>query len=1660
MDPGYSREKTAARRNVAVFAAAWSLSLAAAAQQPEVQFLRSWQPADRGVFSELSGFALTGDGAALVADRDRGALWSVTAEAAGAVDLAGSGRAFDAKKLGGVAWLGPNRIALSNTRNDLLAIVDAQGRAERVFAASGKGNGELDDPEGIAFSAQRRLYVADRGNNRVAVYSEFGVFLHSIGLSKDPALALEKPAQVAVDGAERVYVLEQTGSGRLSIYSHTGRLLKRLTTESVPGSQNARWRALAVDQGGRLFVADSGNGNITEIDWERGQVRRRFGSPGSGRGQFAEIAALAISGRELAIADSGNRKIEFFRLPEPQAAAAAAERLPSVRRGAPASLEFCTRAYAFEGGDLLCLDNNKRRVMRLDAAARLKSTFPTRFERPKHAAIDARDIALADGDSVKILSHDGALRFTVGSGGSRDGEFSDIGGLHLANYLYVADTGNRRVQMFTRDGILVNKLADASGGGDQPRRVGRPVAVVTDAQGNIYVADADSKLVQVFSAAREWRHALGGPARGYDAIHGLGVDADNRVYVHASTERARQVVDVYHGTELEFSFSAYRAPRVEASSAATLSIPPAGYDLVLHDAERKEVATYHFLQPPQRVGGVEVRGEPARVQVKWRKSPERHVASYRVYAAAERNGAYERVLETKDTEAALGAEPASRYSFYRVGAYTRLEVEGESSAPAEDLFRAGYREFAAGRYEAALAGLDRAAKAAPDHAAPVEYLGRSLLALGRNDAALAHFQDLARRPGHEVTGRRFEAQALAAAGDLLGARAVTERAIAAGNADAATYAQCADLSLRLNDPAGAARCVETALAKDPGNAAARAMLGEAQVRLGAVDKGLAELDAATAASPADAGPWRRAARVLEGLGRHKEALGRYSRVLEIAPGDADARLASADLYLALGELDQARTIALSLVGSPVQESRSQYVLGRIAVKQDKPEEAVIAFSRAAKLDARNGAAWAGLAEAYLALKDEGKARAALANAAALPGADVMVYRRLAEVETRAGRPAAALPALERAIALAPGEYALRLAQARALAALERWHECANAAREAQRLEPKNIEALVLGAEAAYRQGKNGEAIETLKRALAIEPDSYDVQVKLGRSYADNNLFIEAQTHLERAARLNDRNDAPLVMLAQMHLGQRSYDAAIASLTQAVTLNPSDANKRELDGAYDRKKKAQAGTGGRIAMENLRLERVFVAAHKQYATEPLGRVKVRNDSAEDYKNLKLSFFIKEYMDFPVTKEIPELKSKSSLELTLNATFNNKVLGIDEDTRVLVVATLAMADARDGSQEVTQAMTLYGKNAIVWSNGDMIGSFVTPRDDTLRNFVREAANRYAPPRQDVLNRPLSQAATLFNTLGALGLRYQPDPNTPYSRLSAGQVDYVQFPRETLRLKSGDCDDLSVLLAAAFENLGIESAFVEVPEHLFLMFRTGLKEADRGLISLQEELFAIRDGEVWIPVEATLIATSFSEAWAEGARRYREAAAKKQVRVLSLRQAWERYPPATLAPSALAVEVPSGERVAKLIEREQRLLVARRLEREVMPYRQALAANPKDIDARLQIGTIYARNGVVDVAQREFDAILQQDPRHASAANNRGNLYFGGGDFERALEAYRFAEELDPADGGIRLNSALAYYRLGKLAEARGKYREAAQMKKDIPAQYGAFAKLLGN
>jgi hypothetical protein len=110
-----------------------------------------------------------------------------------------------------------------------------------------------------------------------------------------------------------------------------------------------------------------------------------------------------------------------------------------------------------------------------------------------------------------------------------------------------------------------------------------------------------------------------------------------------------------------------------------------------------------------------------------------------------------------------------------------------------------------------------------------------------------------------------------------------------------------------------------------------------------------------------------------------------------------------------------------------------------------------------------------------------------------------------------------------------------------------------------------------------------------------------------------------------------------------------------------------------------------------------------------------------------------------------------------------------------------------------------------------------------------------------------------------------------------------DYVQYPAETLRLRGGDCDDLSVCFVSLLSSIGISTAFVDVvpperPEesHIYLLFDTGVDPKFGSHVSQNPKRYVVRKNRrgvetVWIPVETTAVARGFDEAWTRGAQEY---------------------------------------------------------------------------------------------------------------------------------------------------------------------------------------------
>jgi len=874
------------------------------------------------------------------------------------------------------------------------------------------------------------------------------------------------------------------------------------------------------------------------------------------------------------------------------------------------------------------------------------------------------------------------------------------------------------------------------------------------------------------------------------------------------------------------------------------------------------------------------------------------------------------------------------------------------------------------------------------------------------------------------------------------------------------YIICTDLSIQLSDAIGAVSCAEDGLILHQNNVKLRYLLAKAYILAGIEDQGLIEFQSVLNSQPDDHHMRLNIANDMLAMKLFEQALENFNVVLQAQPSSAQASIGKATSLLKLDRDDEAKAIAIKLSANTETKADGYYVLGKIALKQEKYTEAILRLTRASKVNPENIDAWVSMANAYIELNKPDKAMTGLIQGIKTNPESFDLQLLAGQIELNQENYNEATQYLDKSVSLNAQSLLANTLYAKNLFATRNFRSASSYAERAAKIAPKDVDVLTLQADIANQLGKVASAIEYLKTAIDLQPGSAELQHKLGIVYLNANLFDASTEHLQKSASINPSWAEPHIALGKLYSKRRLFDEAIGFFERAVELNPSENNRALLNTAFTDKKTSLEfkNNAPQLVLTDLNLKHVFSAAYKKYADQSLGSVNLKNVGATDYGNLELSFQIKEYMDFPLVQNISSIKGNEQQQFDFQVTFNNKILDVDEDIGVQVEVKLSfLRDGKKDSIRLIQPMTIYGKNAMVWGDAYMVGSFVTPKDDTLRDYVRTTINNFQPAIGP-LNDKLVSAMTYFSSLSAAGTKYIVDPNTPYTSLRDDQVDYVQFPRETLKLKSGDCDDLSVLLSAGLENLGIETAFLEVPGHLFLMFNTGLTEQDASLISQNRSLLAIRNKQIWIPLESTMINASFNEAWAEGARKYHKAVAENNLGVIDLKQAWQHYKPVTLKKSRYTIEHPDKERASALVKVAQAELLSKSINRLILPYQSMIENNPTNITARMQIAILYSRYGLYDDAQLAFDDLLELAVDNSAVHSNLGNLYLLTKQFDKAINSYQQAISLDKNDGGIWVNLSMANYRKGDLISAATQYQKAVTLTPKLKDSYSAYSKLL--
>jgi len=1615
------------------------------------------------VMEDASGLKITDDGVIYVTSTEKGTLLKITDGKIEAIRL--SPAPFKDQDLGGIDVLANGQLVIVTEDDGQVGILDPDLKLKHLFSQSGSDAGELNSPGPVAASINNNIYVGDVKNKQVSVFNHQGLFLQSFGRHGSSSVDLRKPTHVSIDAEENVYVME--GPGRISIFSVNGELIARFTAKELQQyfGDTPEFSAMTTDLNGTLYIGDNVESRVTAFDWRNLKVLAQFGTLGQSRSQFRDISYLSVNARgQIAILDNKNKKLEVYQLEQTSFATPLATDL--LQHGLTIEAD-CVAQSAFIDDQTLCIRPKNQGIVILAADGSELGAFAESTKKPSAMYVGPQSVAVLDKNSIHAFAHDGSSLFSIGRYGSSPGGFNKPNDVFIqgGNY-YVADKGNNRVQVFDADGLFLEEIK--AGKGDQRLfiEVG-PIAV--DSKENLYVADGSALgLIHVISKERKKIASIGIEEDSLHKItefHDMDIDQQDRLYILAGSGFSDYWVRIYR------DFKPYKTFAAEGNSgtlvyfeeATSLSVLSGAKNSVyVNDVDLKKTYRFDLLEYPDAAFALNIAANHKAIELAWSSTRSPLIAEYKIQAAKTQEGPYDTISASSELRQTLSAKSAGKYNWFRIVSVSGHGLKATPSAPRENHFQTVTDLSFEGKYDEAVKLADRLLKIAPDNADARDLLAMSLFQLGDYTRAIAEFRELAEIKAYRIKAIRYQVDAYFQLEQYLDARALIDEVLEQDPAEVEPYLICTRLSLELADAIGAVSCAEDGLDKHADNVELRYLLGRAYIEAGLTEDGLLAYQTIVESNPDNDEIRLQIAEDVYDLGNYDEALQHYEAVLAVNPVSGAAAVGKARALLSLGRDNEAKSIAVKLSGNKETKGAGYYLLGKIAAKNGKHKEAVLRLTRAGKDSPGVVDAWVSLANSYLEINRPQKATRALAQGIGHNPDAFELYQLAGKIELDSERYPEANEYLENAVTLHPQSLQAQSLYARSLFATRNYRSAAIHAEAAARITPDDIDVLVLQADIANQQGKTGSAIEFLKTAISIDTASPQLQYQIGRVYQDANLFDASREHLEKAAAIRPNWADPQVALGNLYSKRRLFDDAVVAYEKAVELDPSEENRAILNVAFAERKKSLefASNAAQLTLSDLNLQTVFSAAYKNYQDKPIGSVKLSNVAATDYGNLKLSFQIKEFMDFPSTVEIDRINGQQVLDIPIKATFNNRILEVDEDTGVQVEVRLTYL--RDGQKDditLTQPMTIYGKNAIVWGDSDMIGSFVTPKDDTLRDYVRQVINNYKPD-PGPLNEKLVTAMAYFSSLAASGTSYIIDPNTPFTELRDDQIDYVQFPRETLRLRSGDCDDLSVLISAGLENLGIRTAFIEIPGHLFLMFDTGLGAEEADLISQDGSLLAIKDGNVWIPLEATMVNTNFNEAWAEGARKYQAALAANELGVIDLKQAWQQYKPVTLRKASYTIELPEAKRTESLVGQSRKLLLSKSIDRLVLPYQTMVANNPKNTAARLQIAILYARYGLYEDAELVFEALNELAPDNSAVKTNQGNLYFLQEDFETAIAYYRRATELDAKDGGIWINLSMAQYKLGDLSQARSSYQKALQLSANFKDEYNAYSKLLSN
>ena len=410
-----------------------------------------------------------------------------------------------------VALTSNGQICVLDSKASKVLIFDEEGTLIREVGSRGSKEGQLRNPNSLTVTPDNVILVADTGNNRVQAFSIDGKYLFGFGNYGEKRGQFNNPMAVITDQNGFILVADKSNK-RIQMFSPKGLCRSYLPVEGQPidiavdpknhlyvllpdqkkvlkilmneKSQDifcladkrnyaAKAKGMAVNASGHIFISESLQHSIKKFN-DQNKLLHSFGSEGDGRGQFAGPVGIAIGNSDLIyIADSRNKRVQIFEV---------------KNASQPLSREFQRESHVYYEKELTAE----------------KSLFDV------HVDNEGKVLALAGKGGY--LLYKGIDNRIIAEPGKGPGQIKKARAIDFGpdGHIYVADTGNNRVQVFDREGEYIHSF------GKQGSKTGQfksPEGIAVNSKGNVYVADSGNHRIQIFNSDGMFFHSFGSKSK-------------------------------------------------------------------------------------------------------------------------------------------------------------------------------------------------------------------------------------------------------------------------------------------------------------------------------------------------------------------------------------------------------------------------------------------------------------------------------------------------------------------------------------------------------------------------------------------------------------------------------------------------------------------------------------------------------------------------------------------------------------------------------------------------------------------------------------------------------------------------------------------------------------------------------------------------------------------------------------------------------------------------------------------------------------------------------------------------------------------------------------------------------------------------------------------